>query len=295
MKLSIVIPLYNCSQTIERALNSLNCVAPNNRKKIEVICSDDGSKDLSLADAKKIASNTSGFQWQFLSHPNTGVSGARNRALNVTKGEWVMYLDDDDELRSDPIPFIEKVGPGINAVCFPIERYFDRSGKTKLVFPTKLGSSQEKILNLFTAEAPFNICAVLIRRKQIQKLFDTNMKFLEDWKFWLQNFHLFLNVTYAQTRSPIARVHLHGQNRTSCYFETGVARSIIANELMDTPGWSKFQLENLKVQHAIGQILQNKKVPLSEFVTRQCSFVLKIKAITYWLFGKWIGIIHPYQ
>ena len=295
MKLSIVIPLYNCTETIERTLNSLNCVAPEHRQDVEVLCSDDGSRDQSLEAAKNIASSSTGFQWQFISHPNTGVSGARNRALQVAQGEWVLYIDDDDELCTDPIPFLAQVGLNVSSLCFPVERFFDRTGKGKLIFPTRLHHSQDRLLNLFTAEVPFNICAVVFRREKMKHLFDINLKYLEDWMFWLQNFRLFLNVAYPKTRRPLARVHLHGHNRTSCYFQTGVARSQIASELLQASHWSPTQAENLRMQDMIGKILQHQKMSLTEIVTCRCSSILKIKALTYWMFGKRIGLIHPYK
>ena len=102
MKLSIIIPVYNEEPFLKRCLDS---VAAQTTNGVEVIIIDDGSTD----DSKNIAY---GYFDSFLlrqqegvhhivikSHlTNWGVSIARNDGLNMATGDFVTFLDSDDEL-----------------------------------------------------------------------------------------------------------------------------------------------------------------------------------------------------
>ena len=86
---SVVIPVYNRRELIERAIGSvlLQTVAPR-----EIIVVDDGSED-----------GTSDFvRSQFprvkvLTQQRSGVSAARNFGVVESQGEWIAFLDSDDE------------------------------------------------------------------------------------------------------------------------------------------------------------------------------------------------------
>jgi len=90
---SAVIPTYNRAIFIERAINSvLNQTYPN----LEVIVVDDGSQDDTEARVKTIRDND--HRVRFLSHAtNRGSQAARNTGILAAKGEYVGFLDSDDE------------------------------------------------------------------------------------------------------------------------------------------------------------------------------------------------------
>ena len=93
MKLSIIIPLYNNENTLGRCLKS---VLSQNLYKCEIIIVDDGSTDNSgfLADewAKKDA------RISVIHKKNGGPSDARNYGLDRMNGDYVTFVDSDDEL-----------------------------------------------------------------------------------------------------------------------------------------------------------------------------------------------------
>ena len=99
--LSFIIPVYNGEKTIEKTLDSIFKQTAN--IPFEVIAIDDGSKDLSLDILKSYPSNLC-----IKSIQNSGVSVARNTGLALAKGEYVFFLDCDDQLDPD---FFENITP----------------------------------------------------------------------------------------------------------------------------------------------------------------------------------------
>lgn len=92
MKVSVIIPVYNVKPYLERCIHS---VLEQTYKDLEIIMVDDGSTDGSgeLADSLKSLSPCI----QVLHQKNQGLSGARNTGIRNASGEYVVFLDSDDE------------------------------------------------------------------------------------------------------------------------------------------------------------------------------------------------------
>ena len=97
MKISIIIPVYNVENFIRRCLESVaNQVYPN----IEVILIDDASPDKSIDIAKEFI-NTYKYSNIFkiiIHEQNRGLSAARNTGIKNSTGDYLYFLDSDDEL-----------------------------------------------------------------------------------------------------------------------------------------------------------------------------------------------------
>ncbi len=85
---SVVIPLFNGRRFLREALES--CAAQSHAA-LEVVVVDDGSTD----DGPRLARETGA---RVLSQRNAGVAVARNRGLEEARGEYVVFLDQDDRL-----------------------------------------------------------------------------------------------------------------------------------------------------------------------------------------------------
>jgi len=90
---SIIIPFYNEMLFLERAINS---TINQTHKNIEVILVDDGSTDDSNDIASKFC-NKHNFL-KLIAIQNSGISCARNIGLENCSGDFVVFLDADDEL-----------------------------------------------------------------------------------------------------------------------------------------------------------------------------------------------------
>jgi len=92
LKLSVVIPVYNVAPYLERCVNS---VLRQSFRDYEMILVDDGSTDGSGVLADRLAAQDARIL--VLHQENQGLSGARNSGLRAASGEYVVFLDSDDE------------------------------------------------------------------------------------------------------------------------------------------------------------------------------------------------------
>lgn len=91
-KISIVIPVYNSETTLEAAVQSIQnqIDAPS----LEMICVDDGSSDGSLSLVRRLAQKDSRIH--VLTQQNQFAGIARNRGMELARGEYLAFLDADD-------------------------------------------------------------------------------------------------------------------------------------------------------------------------------------------------------
>lgn len=90
---SIIIPLYNKEFAIEQTFFS---VIKQTYCDFEIIVSDDGSTDRSASIVKELAKKDKRIR--YYKKENGGVSSARNFGLSKANGEWIIFLDADDEM-----------------------------------------------------------------------------------------------------------------------------------------------------------------------------------------------------
>ena len=89
--LSIVIPVYNCENYIDRCINS---ILNQEYKNMEIIIVDDGSLDKSFEKCQKYAEIDSRII--LIKKQNTGVSDTRNIGIEKSSGEYITFVDADD-------------------------------------------------------------------------------------------------------------------------------------------------------------------------------------------------------
>lgn len=94
IKISVIIPIYNGEKFIEKCLNS---ILNQTLKDIEVIVVNDGSTDNSYEIINKIVDN----RLILISKKNEGVSSARNQALKIAKGKYILCIDSDDWIETN--------------------------------------------------------------------------------------------------------------------------------------------------------------------------------------------------
>jgi len=115
---SVIVIAYNSGKFILETLESIKNQTYDN---IELIVTDDGSKDNTIAICKDwIDQNKSRFVNAILVTipQNTGTAGNANRGIQASAGEWIKFIAGDDILMSDAIEkYLKFVDDKINA-CF---------------------------------------------------------------------------------------------------------------------------------------------------------------------------------
>lgn len=100
MQISIIIPIYKVEQYIERCIQS---VITQIFTDYEVILVDDASPDNALQVAENLLQKSS-IEFQAVKHPkNRGLAATRNSGIAVAKGEYIMFMDSDDDLASTQV------------------------------------------------------------------------------------------------------------------------------------------------------------------------------------------------
>lgn len=101
--ISIIIPIYNVNKYITRCLSSV--IRQTYKGEIECLLVDDCGIDNSVAIAEHFIEDYQGsIHFRLLHHEhNRGLSAARNTGTTVASGEFIYYLDSDDELHVNAI------------------------------------------------------------------------------------------------------------------------------------------------------------------------------------------------
>lgn len=93
MKLSIIVPVYNVKKTLRRCVDS---ITSQDFRNFELLLVDDGSTDNSGLLADEMAQNDA--RLTVFHKSNGGLSDARNYGLDRAEGEYITFVDSDDEL-----------------------------------------------------------------------------------------------------------------------------------------------------------------------------------------------------
>ena len=106
MKITIVIPVYNVERYIEDCLSSV--AAQTYKEEIECILVNDCTPDDSCTVIDNFIKKYNGnIEFKLLHHnKNRGQSAARNTGIDAATGDYVYFLDSDDEIVPDTIELL---------------------------------------------------------------------------------------------------------------------------------------------------------------------------------------------
>lgn len=93
MKVSVIVPVYNAGETIERCVDSL---IGQTLESMEIILVDDGSTDNSLVLLRQYQQKNPTLVRVIALANNRGAGGARNAGMNAATGDYIGFVDSDD-------------------------------------------------------------------------------------------------------------------------------------------------------------------------------------------------------
>ncbi|MGY3777191.1 glycosyltransferase family 2 protein [Isobaculum melis] len=200
---SIIIPVYNGADTIERAIES--CLQQTYAA-IEVIVIDNQSTD----ETQKVVTGIQDKRVRYIRLEEKGRSLARNTGLAAATGEYLQFLDADDTLFShkilDSVTFLEQ-HLDYDAYCHGILYLSDESGETlKEIFPKYCFENELLAHNIFPIHS-------LVFRAKVAATFTLGMEYCEDWLFWVDA--LLKKKIYFNTTEIAGTVFVHGNNTMS--------------------------------------------------------------------------------
>lgn len=180
MKISIIIPIYNVHDYVERCLDSVICQECEDFD-VECILVDDCTPDDSMDVVERKLRNYAGkINFVVVNHlDNKGLSASRNTGVQHAKGDFVFFLDSDDKLEVGAFEYmvnaVKKDGVRISDVDIIIGNTFIcKDGKPSMSYkeynPFFLDNSDETALRSMLNRDLYHIaCNKLVKRELILK------------------------------------------------------------------------------------------------------------------------------
>lgn len=190
MLISVVIPAYNCIDTLERTLES---ILHSGLEDYEILLIDDGSKDGTAALCDELQRRHHCVRC--IHQENRGVSMARNRGIQEAKGTYILFFDADDTVDPDALHGCEEIlrqNPDMLIFGMSFDYYFHGTlyRRDELVPPLEgmIPRAQwcREMGALFEANALSPVWNKFIRRGLLQEhqiLFPGGMIEMEDFLF----------------------------------------------------------------------------------------------------------------
>lgn len=188
--ISVIMPCYNAGPWVRGALRS---IAAQTRPPEQVIVIDDGSSDNSLEEIR-----SSGVELLLLQTRLKNAAAARNFGVERATGEWLAFLDADDEWYPQHLGEAEAlIRRGHDAGVTGIDDYLFVDGQRRLTVnpwpidePTT-GLSAERYVEFWSRQLKFTLIPTLVRRDRFLEVggFDPEQKRRHDFDMWLRVIH----------------------------------------------------------------------------------------------------------
>ncbi|PMB27329.1 glycosyl transferase family 2 [Fischerella thermalis CCMEE 5198] len=178
---SIIIPCFNAEKWLREAIDScLQQTYPH----IEIIVIDDGSTDNSLEIIKSYGDK---LIWKSL--PHQGGNHVRNYGFQISKGEYIQYLDADDYILPEKIArqvsYLETTGADV--VYGDWRHQYHNGDGTSFLGPIEIAATQADILESLLANWWTAVASLLYRRSAIENSggWDESLSAAQDRDFFL--------------------------------------------------------------------------------------------------------------
>lgn len=202
-RFSFIVPFYDCAAWLERAVAS---VLAQEGDDWELLLVDDGSRDGSAELARRLARQG---PVRLLKQANAGPGAARNRGAAAARGEYLWFLDCDDELLPDALAKVRPVLQAHPETALLVGGYLRRSpdGKEVLQLPAPLSEDRAHNFRRFLARrlGSYSHGALVVARRVFPHLrYPEGLRNNEDLVFHAQ---LLANHPCRTLSQPLARIH----------------------------------------------------------------------------------------
>ena len=183
-KVSVIIPTFNRAEVLHSAISS---VLNQTFQDFEIIIVDDASRD----NTREVVDHFHDARIKYLHHEkNKGEAGARNTGILNADGQYIAFLDDDDEWLPDKlrlqVDLLDNSEPNIGLIYSGYSKIDRISNKTLYQkIPIRRGKVYKYLRLENVIGAP---STVLLKRACIEKvgLFDENIAYGLDYDFWIR-------------------------------------------------------------------------------------------------------------
>ena len=211
MRFSVVIPCYNGEKHIHISVES---VLAQCFEDFEIVVVDDGSKDATAEVVRNLAAKDAKGRIRLVERENGGVSAARNSGIMASRGDYVCFLDSDDQWLPEHLTALSQA-----IDRYPNEVFFSTLSQTRLVDGRVIRLDRGMPEDIFVIEDYFDYeisakpsvskftSTICLRRSFFdeQGLFVEGVKISEDEDMWYRaaayhNFVVIPQITVQRNR-----------------------------------------------------------------------------------------------
>ena len=242
--ISVIIPIYNTGDSAVKLLDKLTKQSYEN---LEIICVDDGSKDgsfdLVAEYIRQSKLKNKNLNMTILRQKNQGAAGARNLGLKKASGEYVTFVDSDDEVKKthieDLLKSLEKDPRNALSVCGYVYRRL-RMQTEKDFFTNEIWTGLEEvnfrayILSLLASDG--RMYAAINKMFRLSVIKKTKVEFPVGWDF-AEDTMFVLRYLKAAEEAGFNRIGM--VLKANYIYNYGTETSTVANSSMKFNNWQK--------------------------------------------------------
>ena len=212
VQVSVIIPTYNRAEFIYLAITS---VLNQTFQDYEIVIVDDGSTDNTVS----VVNGFSCDKVRYIKHDrNKGEAESRNTGIKSSQGEFIAFIDDDDEWLpeklDDQIKLMSQCGKQVGGIYTGILTIDRESGDiVDQIIPQKRGYIYNDLL---VENCVFTPSTILLRRECFEKvgLFDRNIKYGPDYDMWIR---IAKEYQFEYIKEPLVRYYIHNNKLSGNY------------------------------------------------------------------------------
>lgn len=231
-RFSIVIPCYNYAHVVERAIYSALAQAGDD---YEVLVINDGSSDTSHDVLERCATTFAGRPLRIVHQANAGLSAVRNRGAQLATGDYLIYLDADDELLPDALEQLRAASTADKpALLIGGHVSVHKSGREKLHAQPRLPVLKEDcFLGFLRKQIALSNGAVAMRRDVVlANPYDESLRHGEDIPVFAQ---ILARYPCVAIDTPLARIYKHDDSMRHNVATAQRAKLRLPAALFDNP------------------------------------------------------------
>ena len=171
IKVSVIVPVFNEEQYISTTLDS---IINQNFNDFELIVVDDGSTDSTLDIVNEKLSD-SNINYKVFHQENKGVSSARNRGINESSGDYIVFVDADDYILTDHL--VQLYNPDYDFSLIQLVKKDGKSMSNPYIYETEEMTTKKFIGLELEMKIPFNFVQLSYNADIIKS---NDLKFRED-------------------------------------------------------------------------------------------------------------------
>ena len=242
--ISVIIPIYNTGDSAVKLLNKLTKQSYEN---LEIICVDDGSKDGSFDLVSEFIRQSKlknkNLNMTIFRQKNQGAAGARNLGLKKASGEYVTFIDSDDEVKKthieDLLKSLEKDPRNALSVCGYVYRRL-RMQTEKNFFTNEIWTGLEEInfrayiLSLLASDG--RMYAAINKMFRLSVIKKAKVEFPVGWDF-AEDTMFVLRYLKAAEEAGFNRIGM--VLKANYIYNYGTETSTVASSSMKFSNWQK--------------------------------------------------------